>query len=246
MPQLREFARTVVSTTPLAYFPVRVRRGPAKGARWTLFPFSHYWRNGGDPDLEIALRFAADLIGKCCWDFGAHFGICAVGLAMRVGPTGMVAAFEPDPVAFRRLRYHVRTNHLPQVRLFNAAVSDSEARLNLATRAGQWGSSQSWISEDAGQIPVDALVPDALVAAGELRAPDFIKIDIEGSARRALHGSRESIAAGRPVILLNVHNDDEVTGAREVVRPLGYDRLDFNGNRIDWDIRVLASVLVPH
>jgi hypothetical protein len=51
-------ARGILAATPLAYFPVRVRKGPAKGARWTLLPFSANWRKGGgEQDVACALKY---------------------------------------------------------------------------------------------------------------------------------------------------------------------------------------------
>jgi hypothetical protein len=78
--------------TPLQYLPVRVRRGLAKGARWTLLPHYHYWRFGGESDIVAAMKMFGNINGASCWDFGAHFGIYTVGLAMQVGTKGQVAA----------------------------------------------------------------------------------------------------------------------------------------------------------
>lgn len=104
--------------SPLAYLPMCVRKGPVKGARWTLLPFSYNWRAGGEADLTDGLKRMRCLEGAVGWEFGAHFGIATVGMAMQVGRTGQVAAFEPDPGAFRRLSYHVRVNHLPTCACF--------------------------------------------------------------------------------------------------------------------------------
>ena len=38
-------------------FPVKIRRGLAKGMWWTLLPFSSNWRRGGEGEIEIALKF---------------------------------------------------------------------------------------------------------------------------------------------------------------------------------------------
>src|SRR5450759_75200 len=114
----RTLCSRIIAATPMAYFPVRVRTGPAKGAKWTLAPFSYNWRCGGENDLEAGLSRLSSVKGAVCWDFGAHFGIHTVGMAMQVGPAGQVASFEPDPVAFRRLKYHVQKNQLTNVCLF--------------------------------------------------------------------------------------------------------------------------------
>src|SRR5471030_3056217 len=108
----KSFIASAVGASPLQYWPVTVRAGLAKGARWTAFPFSANWRIGGESDVAHCVARAGDLGGASCWDLGAHFGIHTIGLAMCVGPSGQEAGFEPDPVAFRKLSRHVRMNGL--------------------------------------------------------------------------------------------------------------------------------------
>src|SRR5713226_6755785 len=98
MDSLRSIVRRAVGLilrcSRLEYFPVKVRKGIARGARWTLFPYSSYWRGHTEADVEQAIRLHGSIVGAACWDLGAHFGIYAVGMAMAVGATGQVAAFE--------------------------------------------------------------------------------------------------------------------------------------------------------
>ena len=122
--------------TPLQYFPVRVRHGLAKGARWTFLPYSHNWRQGGEQEIIAAVAMLDEIKDASCWDMGAHHGIHTLGLAMQVGQKGQVAAFEPDPVSFRRLARHIRMNRLPNVRLFNFATSDRKFEPDGTFRPG--------------------------------------------------------------------------------------------------------------
>src|SRR5262249_32086096 len=127
-----------IAATPVGYWQVRVRAGLAKGAKRTLLPFSSNLGMGGsEQDGVAAGSYLSHLEGRVFWDFGAHFGIHAVGMAMQVGSTGQVAAFEPDPTAFRRLRYHVELNALSNVRMFEAAVSRMSGHSNLYLPCGQ-------------------------------------------------------------------------------------------------------------
>jgi FkbM family methyltransferase len=227
--------------TPLQYLPVRVRRGLATGARWTLLPFSGLWRYGGEQDIVAAVSMLGDIKGASCWDLGAHVGIHTVGLAMQVGPEGQVAAFEPDPVSFRRLTRHVRMNRLSNVRLFNAAVSDQASRADLIVVDGT-GSMTSHLpcdEESVGvntpRITVETVRADALVERGELLRPDFIKVDVQGHGARALAGARVSIEKKRPLILFSNHSKGEADGTRRLLQPLGYEPFDVEGKRISWD-----------
>ena len=72
-----------------------------------------------------------DWTGKNIWDLGSHYGLFAVGLGRRVGPTGSVAAFEPNPLSYQRLVLHVKRNHLDWVKTFPLAVSNTQSKVSV-------------------------------------------------------------------------------------------------------------------
>jgi hypothetical protein len=71
-------------------------------------------------------------------------------------------------------------------------------------------------------IGVRTLVLDELVALRQLRAPDLVKVDVEGHAHRALTGARKTLAAKRPVLIVAFHSEAEVQGVFDLLTPLGY------------------------
>jgi hypothetical protein len=104
MPSFRISLSRLLAVTPLGYFPVRVRRGPAKGARWTAGPFSHNWRRGGEEDLAAGLALLPGMTGAVCWDLGAHAGILSFPMwrpplsnVSRV-LNDLIAELEPSPI----------------------------------------------------------------------------------------------------------------------------------------------------
>src|ERR1700719_4272342 len=167
----------ILSRTPLQYWPVRVRRGIAIGARWTLLPHSANWRQGGETDIELALGFHGNLSGAVCWDVGAHFGIHTIGLAIRAAAGGEVCAFEPDPVAFTKLELHTRMNSLSQVKLFNAAASDTDGENDMIVSGGLGSTLTHLPYEDEGPylpnntIRIRTVRLDTLVSTGKIGAP---------------------------------------------------------------------------
>jgi len=239
--EFRTFFSKVLRKTPLSYLPVTVRKGPAKGAHWTLLPFSYNWRQGGERDVQQGLEMAGELDGRVCWDFGAHFGIHTVGMAMLVGDRGQVASFEPDQVAFKRLRYHVTLNRFSNVRLFEAAVSDHTGTERLIVSENLGSSCSHFRYEDEPQ-PKDeqtacvvTVVADDLVAAGMIRPPDVIKVDVQGHGGKALAGSLKSIQQKRPVIIFSNHSLWELADTRRLLQPLGYRLRTPEGAAVDWD-----------
>lgn len=216
-----------LSKTPVASLPVRVRSGLAKGARWTMLPHSAYWRGRFELDVDAAVRRLGDLRGQACWDIGAHFGIYTVGLAMAVGPTGQVAGFEPDPVAFAKCGRHVTMNRLAWVRLFQAAVSNTDGRAEML-KYGDFGTTTNHLRYPGEQgvgadvFPIATVALDSLVGRGEIRPPRFVKIDVEGHGVEALRGGFNTIRDRLPWIVMAFHSPDEYAGTRELLSPLGY------------------------
>lgn len=214
--------------TGLQYWPVRVQGGFAAGARWTLYPWSAYWRGTHEPLMQETLARLGDMTGWSCWDLGAHYGLYSIGLARRTGPTGEVAAFEPNPLSFARLERHRRMNVLPWLKLFPTAVSDRAGEAEFYTY-GDLESTTTHLpyeNESPGPQTKPICVPlvrlDDLVAAGEIRAPDLVKIDVEGHAHRALNGAREALSTKRPIVVIAIHSNDEMQGCEAALRPLGY------------------------
>jgi FkbM family methyltransferase len=225
---LIRFLDWFLALTRLQYWPVRVRAGIAAGARWTLYPWSAYWRGTQEPALHQAMLGLGDIRGWCCWDLGAHFGIYSIGLARRTGPTGEVAGFEPNPVSYARLERHRRMNGITWMKTFEAAVSDQAGSAELLTYGDLRSTTThlAYETETVGAITRPIAVPtvvlDDLVASGRLRPPDFIKVDVEGHAHRALSGARRTLAAKRPILIVAFHSEPEVRGVLDLLTPLGY------------------------
>jgi FkbM family methyltransferase len=218
----------LLSLPLIARQPIRVRGGVAAGALWSFFPWTAYWRGTHEPEAQKQLIDLWDWTGKNVWDLGSHYGLFAVGLGLRVGPSGSVAAFEPNPLSFARLQLHVRRNHLPWVKTFPVALSDTAGQQRFFAYQGLESTTthlayegETW-NEHIPTITVESRRLDDLVTAGEIAAPDFIKIDVEGHGHKALAGAAEVVRIRRPVLLFGLHSESEVAGIRAVLDPLGY------------------------
>jgi FkbM family methyltransferase len=219
----------LLRVTGLEYLPVKARRGGfCAGARWTLYPWSAYWRGGYEPDVARAIGSRGDLTGKVCWDLGAHFGYYAIGLAMRTGPSGQVLAVEPFPPSYARLELHKRMNGLSWLKTLQGAASDVSGTADFVSDVGA-GDTTVHLPYDGEvktattpAISVRIVRLDDLVAGGEIRPPDFMKIDVEGHGHRALAGAIKTIRQAKPTILMGFHSPQEVAGTEALLLPLGY------------------------
>lgn len=220
----------LLSVPAIARLPVRVRGGIAAGARWSLFPWTSYWRGTHEPFVHARiLALHADWTGRHVWDLGSHYGILAVGLGRRVGPTGSVAAFEPNPLSYERLCLHVRRNRLSLVKTFQTAVSDTAGTRRLFLYDGLETTSSHLAYEgetwDASipTLDVTTVRLDDLVSAGQIQSLDIIKVDIEGHGHKALAGAAATLARSRPILLIGLHCEAEVAGVLALLTPLRYE-----------------------
>lgn len=240
---MKKIVDWLLKKSGLQFLPVRARAGLVRGARWTLYPFTSYWRGTSDPEaIRWIDRFCRP--GGVAWDLGAHFGLYTVGMAMRVGATGQVVSLEPEPAALARCRRHVDMNRLDWVRVFPMAASSANGSINLISAEGA-GSTTSYVTTAPGAGPTLTSVRlDDLVTREHLRPPDFIKVDVENHGAEALAGARQVLASARPNILMSFHSEDELAGTKAVLAPLGYRVLNLDGAPVDWPAALYKTALL--
>ncbi|MDQ6704357.1 MAG: FkbM family methyltransferase, partial [Acidobacteriota bacterium] len=69
--------------------------------------------------------------GAVFLDVGAHIGYFSMKAAPRVGTTGRVLAFEPNPETLKLLRDNVSANHAANITVEPIACTDREQQLTL-------------------------------------------------------------------------------------------------------------------
>ena len=190
--------------------PGTVAAGPARGLR--LDP------GGGDPaaltgryEAPVQEALAAALRpGDVVLDVGANIGFLTVLAAHLVGPAGRVVAFEPVPANARLVRRNAALNRQSQVEVVQAAVGDRDGTgtLVLARYAGGAALAEADTPPDAcGELAVELVTLDRWLAAGAARLPGpvrLLKVDVEGAEPAVLRGAAGLLAAGQPLVLLEV------------------------------------------
>ena len=155
-------------------------------------------------------------------DGGSNRGGYAMLASLRVGPTGRVFAFEPEPSNFERLQRRLR--RFQNVTAVKEAISgsDGSATLNLDT----FHAGHSLVRQpDTGRsTSVVTTTLDSFVARHGLAGIDVLKLDIEGSELEAIPGMKQLLSGShRPVILCEVHAPIAPEQMVEGLRPFGYD-----------------------
>lgn len=151
-------------------------------------------------------------------DIGANVGnhTLYAGLILKAG---RVVPVEPNPRAWRLLVHNVLVNRLEGVvELGKLGVGLSDQRAEgyaMQNRERNLGGAK--MLPDAGDLVV---LPGDELLAGE--TPDLIKIDVEGMEMQVLTGLEATISQHRPVLLVEVDNQNEAAFA-DWVAGHGYD-----------------------
>jgi len=139
--------------------------------------------------------------GSVCFDIGAQAGYHTLYAATMVGPSGRVFAFEPAPKNIANIKKHVAMNHLTNVSVVEAAVSNvdgvSHFDFGISAVAGHLATN--------GGIVVRTITLDHEIDCGALPEPDYIKIDAEGAELSILEGARNMLARRHPTLSVETH-----------------------------------------
>lgn len=173
---------------------------------------------------QIELDFISTLIpyGTVIYDIGSNIGYHASAFATM---TDRVYCFEAHPQHFELLKFNVETDTC--CKLFHCAVSDQVGTANITTfdlhAVGNYGTVS--VNNDGGfQVPMTTI--DSITAAGDIAAPGFVKIDVEGHEPQVLRGARETIAKNLPILYIEAQDSKNT--------PETYSILDEHGYSMSW------------
>ena len=168
---------------------------------------------GGDWQPEVWDALATNLPeGGVLLDVGAHIGFFSMKGALKVGKSGRVVAFEPNPETLKTLRENVRVNDFQNVVVVPVACTDREQTLTLFASPIMNSGASSLARDNADitfeQAPHEYTVRgrpiDDVVRELKLTRVDAIKMDIEGAEVIALRGAMETLKRFHPKIVVEV------------------------------------------
>jgi FkbM family methyltransferase len=152
-----------------------------------------------------------------CFDVGANIGVTTVQMARKVGPEGMVHAFEPIPWLHERIDRNLARNQFEsRVRLNRAALSDESGEIDI------WAGEPAELNHGMASIMLGrcdnltvpirtpALTLDGYVEKHCLEKVDLIKIDVQGAELRLLTSGTQTLRRLRPKLVIEVSPGDLV------------------------------------
>jgi FkbM family methyltransferase len=148
--------------------------------------------SGGGHEKAVAELFK-DIVkeGMRVVDAGAHIGYYTLLAAKRVGKSGKVFAFEPEPYGYSLLSKNIELNQFDNVMLIGKAVSDKEGTARLWLPPCREAASIFAFRDTDESTLVETITLDGFFKDNP--SIDVIKMDIEGAEMAALKGAREII-----------------------------------------------------
>ncbi len=208
---------------------VTVRGGAGFGLRLAgrCLPLSHRQGYGLvrgvlEPEVQEALRRSV-AAGMVVFDVGANLGFFSLLAARLAGPTGRVVAFEPVAANVEAIRTNASLNGFPAIRVHEVAVSDRNGVGRLSVpRELSWShlTDRGAHPEAEAEIAVRLIALDDAIEAGQIPAPDVVKIDVEGYEAAALRGLRRTLSAKPITVICELHGANAET--IELMQQLGY------------------------
>lgn len=131
--------------------------------------------------------------GMTVIDVGTNAGWFTLLSAKRVGSSGKVLSFEPEPANYAALCENVRLNGFQNVSTFPVALFDCEGELplSLSSTASAWHSMVVHVGEATVMVravPLDRLLEDAPVDH-----VDLMKVDVECAEPNVLLGATSTL-----------------------------------------------------
>jgi FkbM family methyltransferase len=161
--------------------------------------------------------------GWTVMDIGAHFGYYTLLLQHLTGSKGKVAAFEPSPLAYGKLRSN--TNPFSNIQANNLGVSSVTGKQLLAVRGVLASESNSFFDIAGARTILAATVTlDDWIPENRL-VPKFIKADVEGGEWQMIQGASAILFLYHPIIAMEirtVHFETAYYPAIEWLKANGY------------------------
>lgn len=179
--------------------------------------------------------------GDSVIDIGGSIGGYTRFLSEKVGRRGRVYTFEPNPSTFDFLSYNVAALRLPNVELFEVALSDAAGTAELKIPCYRWGTEchydarldgpmrPKWRSVTVTKGTLDSYLADKPVS--------FIKCDVNDHELPCLRGAARLLSRSKPAILIEIlqNPDDPASSAYQsftLLREAGYEGFCLKGDEL--------------
>ena len=193
------------------------------------------WPEVQGANLLVLQKLFQNSLRPCYIDVGANGGMYAANIGRFIAGKGQVIGFEANPEMAQLAAATAALNHLNNVQIFAAGVSDVNGIIQLNTVPGQSGSS-SVLSEhltkefghDSGKVKTVEVqcfkLDDVLSNMPAVVNADrvVLKVDVEGHERSVFSGAAEFISRFKPHLFFEWNRDCVVSATDSLATLTGF------------------------
>ncbi len=151
------------------------------------------------------------------WDLGAHVGYYS--LLFRAGnPLGEIVAFEPAEKNAKLFCQHMDLNNVTEFAQYTVAVSDQPGMLSFS----KGKTSVAGRLKENGDYQVEVIRLSDWLAQNKIKAPQLIKMDIEGEEYKVLEDIKSILKDHKPRIFLSTHGREVHRACINLLKELNY------------------------
>ena len=180
-----------------------------------LLPPLHLFR-----EIERENHYAYDTFikpGNIIFDIGANVGLHTYYFATKFRDT-YVCSFEPLKANAEYIEGIISLNKLGNIKVIKKAVG---AETGLVFFDTYKNNHQGKIAKAPSDLRVEIITLDDFIKHENIK-PDFIKIDVEGAESEVLAGFVNLVNEVKPVIIIELHTNDQSKQVAEFFRRLDY------------------------
>lgn len=163
-------------------------------------------------------------------DIGAYCGLTSLAFAEKVGSSGHVYAFEPDPENFQALQTNINKYSINNITIENAAVWKTNGTVAFQSEGTISSTIQILAARENATVTVKTINLSDYILKKNIIKIDVIKIDVEGAELGILDSSRDILEKMHPRIILETHMVHDVMTTNDCKRlliELGYTVTEF-------------------
>ncbi|MGN6646655.1 MAG: FkbM family methyltransferase [Cytophaga sp.] len=188
----------------------------------------HFWKGAGACEkYSIQLWMKYVQVSDLILDIGANTGTYSL-LASALNPGAEIHAFEPVKRIYEKLASNNAINHF-NIQLHNVALSDIEGEIFLVDEGGR-NEYTAHVSKSnvPASYPVKSIRLDHMTDLFQDKQHVLIKLDVEHHEAEVLSGMGAHLKNLRPVILLEVLDNEHTQRLNELFQGLNYVFLDID------------------
>jgi len=143
-------------------------------------------------------------LGDTVIDAGSLTGYISMNFSNKVGPSGKVIVFEPDPLAIKINVQHFKAYEVENVEIVPMALWYKNDTITFYF--GNDASGSLFGDGSRSTVEVEAVTLDYFVKTRNIERVDFIKMHIEGAEKQALIGAEYVLRRDKPNLAIAVYH----------------------------------------